>query len=64
MYESDVLTDESDEACLGTIGESHWKIFVKVNGQEQTFHIDTGTEVTVITEACMKLSEALRSRKP
>ena len=43
----------------GTIGESHRKISVKVNGQEQTFHIDTGAEVTVITEACMKLSEVL-----
>ncbi len=44
-------SEESDEAFLGTVGECCWKIKLKINNCEETFHIDTGAEVSVIPES-------------
>ncbi len=44
-------SEESDEAFLGTVRECCWKIKLKVNNCEETFHIDTRAEVSVIPES-------------
>ena len=48
------VQEESQECFLDTIrtvGDKSWTSFVNVNGQRQKFKLDTGAEVTAISEA-------------
>ena len=64
IHRRDNSSDECDDAFLGTVGESTWKVSVQVNGHKESFTIDTGAEVTVIPErvykalGCPKLSKS------
>ncbi len=48
------LSDESDEAFLGAVGDNNWQVDIEVNGQAKKFYIDTGAEVTVVPELTYK----------
>ncbi len=48
VHQQEESSDESDEC---TVGEYCWKIKLKVNNCEETFHIDIGAEVSVIPES-------------
>ena len=60
IHRRDNSSDECNDAFLGTVGESTWKVSVQVNGYKESFTIDTGAEVTVIHE---RVHKALGSPK-
>lgn len=49
--------DQEQDAFLGTVTvkkKQHWSITLKVNSKPTEFHIDTGAEVTIISEQVWK----------
>ena len=50
LHGGDSSSDESVETFLGAVGDSNWHVNIEVDGHTERFYIDTGAEVTVISD--------------
>ena len=50
LHSGDSSSDESVKTFLGAVGDSNWHVNIEVDGHTERFYIDTGAEVTVISD--------------